>query len=569
MDNKKKLDALTSLRFFAAALIVAFHTGAILGIGDISKVIPASQAVSFFFVLSGYILAYAYPDLSKPGSVRKFYVARVARVWPLHIATIFIWIFLIYKLNPAPLLWEHGIYRTIATVFMVQSWVPIEIWATSINGVSWSISTEIFFYLLFPLIAKRFTSRWKQILAVELIIISAILLISNLFPNKNPYGISASGLMYFFPPTRLLEFTVGIGLFHLTQSFKISDNALSKSQWTVVEVSALLLTYVTMMATKSHAIGNLFGQSVSYYVSTAGSFPAFAVLIGIFSFGKGHISSILKTRPLVFLGELSFALYLVHYAVVVYFKQYTNPLSYDWTSYCLIWAISISGAWILSSTVEGPFRKILINVLADSPVMAKKRKAFVYRTFQAALAASVIGFGFYATPKVLDYAYPPVAIFSTPANLDVAKYSNGVSITRFEILVRRDKSLYAKIQFKAIEAGELNSTVAIHLNDKDGKILFNVGAIVLNSQFTTADRLQAEASIELSPNQYFSTSSIGIAVFNDPQVLFSVESPNYDWGRTRAIIFAQPKAQPQSEVIVEPLSSDAAVVGPKQIDGNS
>jgi len=319
-----------------------------------------------------------------------------------------------------------------------------------------------------------------------------------------------------------------------------------------------------MIATKSHAIGELFGQSISYYISTAGSFPAFAVLIGIFSFGRGYVSSILKTRPLVFLGELSFALYLVHYAVVIYFKQNTDPLSYDWISYCLIWAISITGAWILSSTVESPFRKIIINICADSPQTAKKRKAIAYRCLQTALAASIISYGFYATPKILDYAYPPVAIFSTSPNLDVAKYSNGISIKSIEILERRDHSLFAKIQFQATHADDLNSTAAIHLNDKDGNLVFNAGAVVLNSQFQTEDKLQAETSIELSANEYFSTSSIGIAVFNDPQALYSVESLNYDWGRTRAIIFAQPNARESPVSITTPLPSDAPNIEPEK-----
>jgi peptidoglycan/LPS O-acetylase OafA/YrhL len=286
--------------------------------------------VSFFFALSGYILAYAYPDFSKPGAIRKFYVARVARVWPLHIATMLIWVLLIYKLDPAVMQWENGIVRIIATVFMVQSWVPIEVWATSVNGVSWSISTEIFFYLLFPIIVSQFSRRWKFVVGIELLLIVAILIFSSSLPKQDPFSVSLNSMIYFFPPARLLEFIVGVGLFYVTRNITVSEIALTKIQWTLIEVAALIFTFLLMLMTKSHAIEDMIGRNVSFYISTAGSFPAFAILIGVYSFEMGYVSRVLRTRPFVFLGELSFALYLVHYAVVIYFKTSTEVRSCDW-----------------------------------------------------------------------------------------------------------------------------------------------------------------------------------------------------------------------------------------------
>jgi hypothetical protein len=172
-------------------------------------------------------------------------------------------------------------------------------------------------------------------------------------------------------------------------------------------------------------------------------------------------------------------------------------------------------------------------------------------------------------PKILDYLYPPVAIFSTVPNLEVAKYSNGLSIANVSVFERRDHSLVAKVQFVATNPEKFNSTVALHLNDKKGNLVFNAGAVALSSQSQSEDKLRVEASVELSASEYFSTSSIGIAVFKDPAVLYSVDSLNADWGYTRAIIFAQPKALESTDQTAIPSPSDVPKVAfEKPIDSN-
>src|SRR5687768_815860 len=83
-----RLHALTSLRFIAAAMIVYRHllpyTGPAAGW---TGTFPWSQGVSFFFVLSGFILAYNYRAFETPEAVVRFWVARFARVWPVHAVT--------------------------------------------------------------------------------------------------------------------------------------------------------------------------------------------------------------------------------------------------------------------------------------------------------------------------------------------------------------------------------------------------------------------------------------------------------------------------------------------------
>ena len=87
----RRLDALTGLRFLAAAAVVVFHARVDvpgqMGIPpDFAADVPlASAAVAFFFVLSGFILAYVYPRLESPAACGRFLLARFARLWPAHL----------------------------------------------------------------------------------------------------------------------------------------------------------------------------------------------------------------------------------------------------------------------------------------------------------------------------------------------------------------------------------------------------------------------------------------------------------------------------------------------------
>jgi peptidoglycan/LPS O-acetylase OafA/YrhL len=361
-----QLPSLTSLRFFAAAMIVAFHAGTILGRGDISAYLPLSQGVSFFFVLSGFILAHAYPDFPNWHSVRRFYLARFARIWPLHIVTLLIWIAVIYAGSLATIEWNHGIDRLIASVGLVQSWVPIEVWATSYNGVSWSISVEMFFYLLFPLVILKFRKHWSVILLVQILVVAAFILLSSVASPTNAMSVDVTGLLYFSPAVRMLEFTFGLATRELLRAIPLSPSSIKRSQWTFLEFSALWVTFIFMQMTKSGGVTYDLGRDASFYISAAGSFPALALLIAIFSFGRGALSGLLSTKYLVFLGEISFALYLFHYTVVVYFHEHPWTMAYGWISYASVWAIALAGAALLHLLVERPLRGFILGFRSAS-----------------------------------------------------------------------------------------------------------------------------------------------------------------------------------------------------------
>ena len=116
------------------------------------------QGVSIFFVLSGFILTYVYPELPNAQAAVRFLRARVARIWPGYVATTIIAV-LLYPAHIFGLDWITRVARSLVNLAMLQSWWPAGPFFYSINGPSWSISTEFAFYCAFPFLIYRFRKR--------------------------------------------------------------------------------------------------------------------------------------------------------------------------------------------------------------------------------------------------------------------------------------------------------------------------------------------------------------------------------------------------------------------------
>src|SRR5437899_7468876 len=120
-----KLNALTSLRFIAAAMIVFYHSDPTFGKYDPFKSFDKDQAVSFFFVLSGFILSYVYPILNSFGDIRRFVVARFARIWPAHIFAFVLVLVLIpsHAWLSSTGSTSHAICKALANIFLLPAWI--------------------------------------------------------------------------------------------------------------------------------------------------------------------------------------------------------------------------------------------------------------------------------------------------------------------------------------------------------------------------------------------------------------------------------------------------------------
>lgn len=315
-----KIDSLTSLRFFAAALIVIFHSRHISWDFEISRHFVLPQAVSLFFVLSGFILAYTNSNLRNWNDTRRFYVGRFSRIWPLHVVCAIPAYFMI-KIDGG----ATSLSDALLNISLLQSWVPDVNSFFSLNGVSWSLSVEAFFYAMFPLITLNRARHWKSALAATFVLTVSILVVSGFL---QPETVAWSAVL--LPATRLFEFVLGIAAYKLVETPLGGATRSAKWRWTAFEAAAISLCIVFAWFCDGASL-NAFpihlSRAVKIYLGVAGSSVAFAILITALAFQKGNISRILQIAPLVYLGEISFAIYMVHQLVLRFMGQHQNYLS--------------------------------------------------------------------------------------------------------------------------------------------------------------------------------------------------------------------------------------------------
>jgi peptidoglycan/LPS O-acetylase OafA/YrhL len=196
IPTRDRLPSLTGLRFWAALLVVLYHLSSY--IGEVQPlgwmVMFGRTGVTFFFVLSGFVLAWTYLD--RPTRFEVFLWRRFARLWPLVAATgiLSLAVFALVG-RPVPA-WQAA-----TTFLFLQAWHPD--WSVGANGAAWSLSDEAFFYVLFPLVLALAVKRRQVLWAAVALGIPVLWLVSA------AAGWSAWTLDY-FPVPRLIQFALGV-----------------------------------------------------------------------------------------------------------------------------------------------------------------------------------------------------------------------------------------------------------------------------------------------------------------------------------------------------------------------
>ena len=193
--RRPTLPSLTGLRFVAALLVVLFHVNQLFAAPwlDVAKL--GYVGVSFFFVLSGFVLTWSGAALV--GRAR-FYWHRFARIWPLHALTTLLVLGAGLAAGSAAVVWRD--------LALLQAWDSRGIAAPPVVSPSWSLSTEAFFYLVFPGVLVL-VARLRRLLAPALAIHAAVLVIALVAVAADP---GMSEVLYWLPPYRLGEFLIGV-----------------------------------------------------------------------------------------------------------------------------------------------------------------------------------------------------------------------------------------------------------------------------------------------------------------------------------------------------------------------
>lgn len=340
-EKRPPLRALTGVRFFAAFYVVLFHTLPFLK--SHFRLYPAVErfltngnlAVAFFYLLSGFILAYTYEG--KIAGLREYlrYLrARIARIYPVYLLSL---------LLALPFQLKTPLGAKFAVLFMVQAWNPINPGlAGAWNYPAWSLSVEGFFYLCFPLfLASMFKLSTR---ALRLTVIGLLFLIVALHTPTMVLGVwngTVYGLQVPLPVLRLPEFLVGVALGLL---FRRSRPRAQHS-------------YLLYLAAAGTVL--LLSVPIGSWVSLV--MVPFAFIVYELASSDGFIAKVFSSRPLVLLGGASYAIYLLQYPIRAWtrtlFSSAGSSLSFAGSA--LTPAVLIAFSIAVFRYWEEPARKLL------------------------------------------------------------------------------------------------------------------------------------------------------------------------------------------------------------------
>lgn len=316
-----QLPRLTSLRIFGALAVFLYHSAA-WGLGSFFGLAYVGYAgVAFFFVLSGFVLSWG----TREGlAARTFYRRRFARVWPSH------FVMLVVAASVPVVAFARSWPAAIANAFLVQGWfvndTDIQL---GMNGVSWSLSAEAFFYLCFPL-GFLALSRMAQRLRVAVVAVG--LLVEFLFTLAFP------SQCYNLPLARLPEFLLGV-----------AAGLAFRQGWRPHIPRWLPVGLVVMGVAIAHSMPTFTSDSVLA--------PIFlCVVLAAARTDVDDSAGWLRHRLPVFAGEASFAFYLVHQSVIVNLRRLTVSPGVNFLI-CLL--VSIAASLALHVLVERPCNRLL------------------------------------------------------------------------------------------------------------------------------------------------------------------------------------------------------------------
>jgi len=326
---KGELPALTGIRGLAAFLVLFGHlinTYLKHHLGEgITVFVWQGPAVDLFFVLSGMIMSHVYLSRGTPVNWRKFFLARFARIAPLYYAAhIFAFVTLIIRIKTFDRAWERALLCDLHNILTFSScWFPIG-HNFQLLGPAWSVSVEVFCYLaLFPLLTKlRVNSYILRWVFIFILVNLHFFVVKNVWLGKviNPnFMDTVSTLNQFGTLWRgLIGFTTGWLLWH---SWKEKDPVFNFLKRQSVLVIGLLISV----------------QLAKYYRPTifntriSGSWPAIYINVPLLATlcHQGSINErICSFKPIKYLGDISFSLYLLHFPFFVVCKSFFKEIHY-------------------------------------------------------------------------------------------------------------------------------------------------------------------------------------------------------------------------------------------------
>lgn len=367
--RRSHLDALTGMRALAALNILFFHFSDPKIFGPFAPVVDNGYvSVSFFLLLSGFVLAYNYRERADQGLMRarSFWAARFSRIYPVFIFSLLISFFVLaqeWHLRPR----GEFTWGVLLTLLLAQGWSPTL--CTFWNTPAWTLTTDVFFYALFPWLVTLRRPRTRNRIVWSMLafwclsfILPALYAVLN--PDGDPHpGRYSNGLwlrfIKFGPVQHLPSFLFGMTLASFNDL--IPERSHLRTALGAIAFGAL---YVIMC----------FGSHMPYLFMHDGLLMPLYGMVVLALAGRNIIARLFTIYPLIVIGEASYCLYILHFNLWLFLHDETHLieraglLRFDpWLSYAIIVAIAIATMYL----VERPGQRLIKRWMhsAPAPVM--------------------------------------------------------------------------------------------------------------------------------------------------------------------------------------------------------
>ncbi|MNG63405.1 Acyltransferase family protein [compost metagenome] len=373
LPSPPKLPSLTGSRFWAALLVFLFHSSLPSDLAPFSD--PTIQhiftvivgkagwlGVSYFFILSGFIMVWSARDNDTVGD---FYLRRFAKIYPMHCLT-----WAIAFIIGAMSIYQYKLWAS--NLFLLNTWVDDVRYFFVGNRPSWSLCIEAMFYLSFPFLFRimKVIPEKFDLLGLTVVTAASLLVQTYIYlwvePNQMmkafPISQQHFWVSYIFPPSRIFEFLAGMFAARLLMNGRalVLTKTASFALLAVAYIGAMYLPYQ-------------FSMSVVFII------PVCLLIISMAGDDLKNRNTLLNTKTSVWLGEISYSFYMVHFLVLFYFLNLTAGRKFNLPEGIALIAValvlSVSCASFLYSYFEVPMMKLILEKCRTKGLVILRKSA--------------------------------------------------------------------------------------------------------------------------------------------------------------------------------------------------